>query len=258
MRFRSFIRAPIVKKGIVYLLAIFLGTPIASICAEKSEFYGVGLCDKKEFKCVRVAGSQSWERLFPDERERDLIQKINRTDTRLYHGRILAVPTDIKNTTLEDVSPFPLQIKPTNEKLIIVNQNKIAWGAYNTDGRLVKWGPISSGKDYCPDIGRACKTITGIFYVFHKKGKGCESNIFPVGRGGSNMPYCMFFYKGYALHGSNEVYGYRASHGCVRLFTRDAKWLNEHFVDVLTREGDRGTKVVIENLAPKENGRRKS
>jgi lipoprotein-anchoring transpeptidase ErfK/SrfK len=48
----------------------------------------------------------------------------------------------------------------------------------------------------------------------------------------------MFFHGGYALHGSNDVPGYNASHGCVRLVTEDAKWLNTQFVNV-------GTRVII-------------
>ena len=40
----------------------------------------------------------------------------------------------------------------------------------------------------------------------------------------------MFFHGGFALHGSYEVPGYHASHGCVRMFVNDAKWLNEEFV----------------------------
>lgn len=237
------------KKGIIIFLSfLLLGLPTAYAERKKSEYYGPGLCDNPKYKCIRVEKVTSWERLFPDERERDVVQKLNRKDTYLSRGELLAVPANLKNTTIEDVSPFPLRIKAPNEKLIIVDQNRIAWGAYTPQGDLVRWGPLSSGKDYCPDVKRSCRTITGIFYVFHKKGVKCKSNIFPVGRGGSIMPYCMFFYKGYALHGSNEVFGYRESHGCVRLFTRDAKWLNENFVSVINREGDRGTKVVVESL----------
>lgn len=113
----------------------------------------------------------------------------------------------------------------------------------------MKWGPISSGKDYCSDIGRSCKIKTGIFYVFNKQDKRCKSRVFPVGRGGAKMPYCMFYYKGYALHGSHEVPGYRASHGCVRLFTRDAKWLNQNFVELSTKHNNfKGTKVIVQRL----------
>jgi lipoprotein-anchoring transpeptidase ErfK/SrfK len=39
----------------------------------------------------------------------------------------------------------------------------------------------------------------------------------------------MFFHRGYALHGSYDVPGYNASHGCVRMFVKDAKWLNQEF-----------------------------
>jgi lipoprotein-anchoring transpeptidase ErfK/SrfK len=49
----------------------------------------------------------------------------------------------------------------------------------------------------------------------------------------------MFFNKaGYAFHGSPKVPGQNASHGCVRIFTDDAKWLNENFVEI-------GTTVII-------------
>ena len=65
--------------------------------------------------------------------------------------------------------------------------------------------------------------------IYNKGGAGCASSKFPVGRGGAPMPYCMFFHGGYALHGSYEVPGYHASHGCIRLFVDDAAWLNEEF-----------------------------
>lgn len=43
----------------------------------------------------------------------------------------------------------------------------------------------------------------------------------------SPMPYSVFFHRGYAVHGTNYVnrLGRPASHGCVRLHTRNAKRL---------------------------------
>lgn len=235
---------------IVALLAFAtVNTALAKAKDTSSKYYGRGLCEKPGYKCVKVQRGQSWKKLFPNEKERDLVQRINRTDTYLYRGRVLAVPDHINKVNLFDVSPFPLKIKPSDEKVIIVNQDLLAWGAYTPDGQLVKWGPISSGKDYCPDIKRSCRTVTGVYRVFNKKSAKCRSNIFPIGRGGSKMPYCMFFYKGFALHGSNEVRGFRDSHGCVRLFTRDAKWLNENFVDVIKTRQDVGTKLIIQKLS---------
>ena len=63
------------------------------------------------------------------------------------------------------------------------------------------------------------------FYVFHKKGANCISKKYPVGEGGAPMPFCMFFYGGYAMHAS-FLPGYHASHGCIRMFYEDAKiWI---------------------------------
>lgn len=215
----------------------------------KPKYYGAALCNLPQYNCHTVQGRDTWKRLWPDETQRDLVQRINRTDNRLHRGQKLAVPVDIANKTLFDVSPFPAIIKQQDLKLIVVDQEKLAWGAYKKTGQLVKWGPISSGQDYCRDIGRSCNTITGTFYVFNKKSVNCRSNAFPVGRGGSRMPYCMFFYKGYALHGSFDVPGHRDSHGCVRMFIRDAKWMNHNFIDIPTKENNfLGTKVVVQQL----------
>ncbi|MEH6728440.1 MAG: L,D-transpeptidase [Hyphomicrobiales bacterium] len=43
----------------------------------------------------------------------------------------------------------------------------------------------------------------------------------------SPMPYSVFFHRGYAVHGTNQVkrLGRPASHGCVRLHTSNAKRL---------------------------------
>jgi len=241
------------KKCVVFLSCLLLCAFSFNIYARNkskspNEHYGLGLCNKPGYTCIRVKRGQTWERMFPNPRERDIVQRLNRSDTYLYRGRKIVIPKDFHNLTVKDISPFPLKIKKPNEKLIIVDQNLLAFAAYDPEGNLVHWGPISSGKNYCGDIGRSCRTITGVYFVFNKKGYECRSNVFPIGRGGSHMPYCMFFYKGYALHGSKEVYGFRDSHGCIRLFTRDAKWLNEDFIDVIENSGDMGTKIMVQKL----------
>jgi L,D-transpeptidase ErfK/SrfK len=238
------------KKILLLTLAlVFLSAAQLSLAKSSrySEYYGTGLCSKPGYHCIKVKRG-GWKKAFPDPIQRDIVQRVNRTNMRLWRGKKIAVPDHLGTLTLHDVSPFPLKIAKRPNKLIIVDQDKLAWGAYDTKGHLLKWGPISSGKDYCGDIGRGCRTQTGAFYVFNKKGKGCESNIFPIGRGGANMPYCMFFYRGFALHGSAEVPGYRASHGCIRLFTRDAEWLNRSFVRVKNLDSVTGTKVVIMDI----------
>jgi len=120
--------------------------------------------------------------------------------------------------------------------IIEIDLENLTWSAYDDTGELIRSGHVSGGKDYCPDIDRECQTVTGTFTIYRKEGEDCKSTRFPVGRGGAPMPYCMFFHGGYALHGSNSVPDYNASHGCVRMSPDDAQWLNEDFVQVgLTR-----------------------
>ena len=211
--------------------------------------YGSSLCkNSQEFSCYTVGRHDSWESLFPDEQDRDLVMRANRMNTHLYRGLKIAVPNDLYNINMMDISPMPRQISPTGDKIIFVSLRLLAFGAYDEDGNLLYWGPVSGGRGYCPDLGRACHTMSGTFTVYRKEGEGCFSTKFPVGRGGAPMPYCMFFHNGFALHGSYEVPGYNDSHGCVRMFVNDAKWLNENFIMDRT-----DIHVVIDTKTTSEN-----
>lgn len=214
-------------------------------------YYGKALCmHDKYFKCIKTSKGDTWESLFPNLVEREIVQRINRTDNRLWYGKELAVPVHMKGLNELDFAPFDRKIDSQGEKLIIVDQDKLAWGAFDSEGSLVKWGPISSGRDNCPDSANRCLTLTGVYRVFNKENEKCISDVFPIGRGGAKMPYCMFFHKGFALHGSDDIPGYRASHGCVRIFTRDAKWLNNDFVVVASdRNSYLGTLVVVKPVS---------
>lgn len=118
----------------------------------------------------------------------------------------------------------------------IFSPRTLQWKAMS-NGKVVRTGHGSAGKGYCPDIKRSCRTPTGTFRISRMGGPGCKSSRYPVGQGGAPMPYCMFFSKYYAIHGSPDVPNYNASHGCVRVPTSDARWLS-NFLHV-------GSKVVI-------------
>lgn len=141
---------------------------------------------------------------------------------------------------------FPSTIPAEGQKKIIVDPNIHMWGAYNEDGKLVKTGMATAGKNYCRDIGRPCRTKIGTFRIYSLGESGCYSHKFPVGRGGAPMPYCMFFNNGQALHGSHQVVAGNISHGCVRLRVKDAKWLRYNFAEEPTRRNEKlGTLVII-------------
>lgn len=206
-----------------------------------------GLCQTEGYTCVKIKRGQSWQSLFTDERERAIVMRVNRTNGSLYPGRVIAVPDDLAYSDLLDYSPFPRTIDPPEEKMIIVDPNLNAWGAYDPEGMLVRWGPATAGKDWCPDIDRGCRTKAGTFRVYSLGSSSCVSSKFPIPRGGAPMPYCMFFNGGQALHGSpGGVIKGNESHGCVRLFVQDAEWLRYDFVEPpMAQNGYKGTKVVV-------------
>lgn len=218
-----------------------------------ANFYGTALCNYPQYTCLTIASGQSWESLFPDETQRDIVQRVNRSYNHLWPGKVIAVPKNLAHMTLLDVAPFPIKLPGESEKQIIVDQEKLAWAAYDAQGNLILWGPISSGRDKCSDSNKSCRTLSGIFRVFSKENVHCSSDVFPIGKGGAKMPYCMYFHKGFALHGSDDLPGVRASHGCVRMFTQDAKWLNENFVELSSdRNNQMGTKVTVRPLNDSE------
>ena len=207
-------------------LFFFLFSGIAS-----AKSYGTQLCaNDPQFSCYTVKKGDTWQKLFANETERDLVMRINRMNIPLVRNMKIAIPKNTSNNNFMDYSPFAKRIDPPGKKVIFVSINNLAFGAYNEQGDLERWGPVSTARGYCPDLGHGCHTALGKFSVYRKGGFHCVSKKFPIGRGGAPMPYCMFYHGGFALHGSYQVPGYNDSHGCIRLFVNDAQWLNEEFV----------------------------
>lgn len=121
----------------------------------------------------------------------------------------------------------------------IFNPRSLSWKAINENGSVVKSGRASGGSRYCPDIRRSCRTPSGTYRIMSKGNASCRSSRYPVGRGGAKMPYCMFFSKYYAIHGSYDVPNHNASHGCIRVKPVDALWLHRNFIRI-------GTKVIVQ------------
>lgn len=151
---------------------------------------------------------------------------------------ILTLSATVATTSFAALTHYHKNNHHSYANALVINLKSHTWQAVNSSGKVVHSGRASGGKNYCPDIGRSCKTPSGTFYIHSIGGAGCKSSRYPVGRGGAKMPYCMFFSKYYAVHGSYEVPNYNASHGCVRVTPSDAYWLKQNFVRI-------GTKVVI-------------
>lgn len=224
------------------IIVLLITTFLLSNSAFAEEPYSKELCRNPQYTCIKAKRGDTWDRLFPDHRTQDIVRRINRTNLALTPGMTIALPNEIDKLDPIMFAPFPVRIAPFDRTVIIIDKSDHAFAAYDTFGSLVYWGPVSTGKDYCPDVGRGCKTPNGTYFMKSKQGAACFSSKYPVGKGGAPMPFCMYFHGGYAMHASTEVPGYNASHGCVRLFYQDAEWLNKNFVSI---GGEKSTEVIV-------------
>lgn len=124
------------------------------------------------------------------------------------------------------------------ERVFIFDPKQLGFALYNEKGRLIGVGKAVGGANYCRDVGRACRTVRGEFNVYKKGSQYCRSSAYPKPHGGARMPYCMHFYRGYAIHGSYDLPNQHASHGCIRVAPDAAKWMSENFINI-------GTKVIV-------------
>jgi len=144
-----------------------------------------------------------------------VLEKLNRTDVlRLRRLEQLVVPSIWHDDELQ-YSPFPLWYPAAVQlpKLLAIDQPAQAFAAYE-EGRLVRWGPVSSGRQTYP-------TPSGLFHL-NWRSRGRHSTVNP-------QWYMRWYFnfdnaRGLALH-SYALPGYPASHACVRLLERDAIWI---------------------------------
>lgn len=87
---------------------------------------------------------------------------------------------------------------------------------------LVRILPVSSGSGstYQTSSGGTARSLTPVgTYAVQRKISGVREA--PLG----TLYDPMYFYQGWAIHGSNSVPAYPASHGCIRVTRSDALWL---------------------------------
>jgi lipoprotein-anchoring transpeptidase ErfK/SrfK len=166
------------------------------------------------YRIETAAGIPSLDARFSTE-QIVVLEMLNRADaTRLRRLDALVVP----QTWLLDAirySPFPLRYPwgAADSRLLVVDQPGQAFAAYES-GTLVRWGPVSSGRE-------ALQTPAGLFHLtWHSPGR--HSTVDPDWF----MPWYFNFQndRGLSFH-EYALPGRPASHACVRLLERDAKWL---------------------------------
>ena len=103
-----------------------------------------------------------------------------------------------------------------NERWIDVNLSEQMVYAYEGDTVVASF-LVSTGVPAFP-------TVTGRFHIYLKL---VSTLMAGDGYYLPNVPYTMYFYKGYSLHGTywHNNFGVPMSHGCVNMYTPDAEWL---------------------------------
>jgi hypothetical protein len=215
----------------------FSNTISWTFCQNKPAFDCLIVKDRKVGKRIFT---ETWESLFPDTATRTLVMKINRLNIKLRKGMFVAVPKD-KKKTFADFSPFPQKTELHKEAFIIFDPERLALGLYDEKGLLVRWMPAIGGRDRCLDTWKKCHTVTGKFKIEFIGDENSRSHLYPIGcpkkEPCAPMPHFVGFHQCYprermcfyGFHSSNRMEGKHASHGCVRLFLDDAKWLNQNF-----------------------------
>ena len=185
--------------------------------------YGQTLCNTPGYMCRPVTENDTWYSLFPNFQQREEVMRLNRTNVALMYRSWIVEPKDFSKVTYMDISPLPIKMNTHGKKLLFVNLKLFAFGAYDQDGKLIYWGPASSGAAVCPSGKGSCGTVTGDFRGFRVEGKDCMSHEYPLEtHGGDPMPYCMYFHGGASLHAATLPGFINRSAGCVRLFDSDA------------------------------------
>jgi len=223
------------KFNIMLLTGMVTGLFSVSIIASS---YGTSLCSQSRYQCHDINSGASWADMFPDPKNREIVKRINRTNLPLSRHDQIAVPANLERTKYLSHAPFSMSRDTNGRRAVVVDISDMAFGAYSKQGELIHWGPLSAGRRCNNNIG-ACRTPLGSYDVNTQKSVHHESSVYPLEtNGGAPMPYAMHYLRGFALHGSPTVPGHHASHGCIRLFKEDAKWLNQQFTDI-------GTPIIV-------------
>ncbi len=149
------------------------------------------------------------------EAQQKVIYALNRIELRRVRaGKNLVVP----DTLFDDIfnyAPFPKNLELLRDipKTVLISQRVQGIALYE-NGKLIKWGPVSSGKKSTP-------TPNGLHYGNYK----AREKVSTVDDAWILPFYFNFMnFEGVGVH-QYELPGYPASHACVRLDMADAKYI---------------------------------
>ncbi|APG59144.1 L,D-transpeptidase [Christiangramia salexigens] len=162
------------------------------------------------------------------EEDKETILALNRVQAnRIRPNNALIIP-ECTSANFIDYSPFPSHMEEIKcmPKAVLISRRVQAFALYE-QGELVKWGPVSTGKN-------STKTPAGLNYGNYKA-KRKISTVDPSWV----LPYYFNFmnFEGIGVH-QYALPGYPASHGCVRLQMKDAKYIYDWASNWKLEQGD--------------------
>ncbi|MBL0311209.1 MAG: L,D-transpeptidase [Holophagaceae bacterium] len=170
----------------------------------------------QRFRAYQITTSKELQKLQESlgSQRFDEALKLNRIDLRhARQGDSLVLPVSAEPWL--DLAPFPSKWKELEDqpKLIAVSLRLQAWAAYEA-GRMVRWGPVSSGREASP-------TFTGLYHT-----NWCQKER----RSTFNDEWQLKWYvnlhnwNGISFH-QYDLPGYPDSHACLRLAADDSEWI---------------------------------
>ncbi|MBN1580504.1 MAG: LysM peptidoglycan-binding domain-containing protein [Anaerolineae bacterium] len=137
----------------------------------------------------------------------------------VYVGQRLAIPGQTSSNPADNTNPVASTNPPAatvSGKWIDVNLSTQTLTAYEGQTAVLS-ARVSTGVSWAP-------TVVGTFKIYVKY---VSAGMSGPGYNLPNVPYVMYFYRGYGLHGTywHNNFGTPMSHGCVNMATADAKWL---------------------------------
>jgi LysM repeat protein len=139
------------------------------------------------------------------------------TTSWVYVGQRLKIPDGSTPTNTTPTNPTPPANTQNNSgKWIDINLSTQTLTAYSGQAAAFTTR-VSTGTWRTP-------TVAGTFHIYVKH---VSTHMSGPGYSLPNVPYTMYFYRGYGLHGTywHNNFGTPMSHGCVNLSTPDARWL---------------------------------
>ncbi len=214
---------------------------VIALLVLSSRAHAIGIVDQADPHAIhyRVEGGPLRDlaaRFQPQEL--DLLEKLNRADLEhLPRLDRIVVPSEWRDELAHSPFSATYRAAAATPKVLVVDQPSQAFAAYE-HGQLVHWGPTSTGRQAKP-------TPSGR-YDLNWRARSRTSTL----SGEWRLHWYFNFHnrRGLAFH-EFDLPGVPASHACVRLLARDARWIykwgQSWVLDAAGQLVQPGTPVVI-------------